>query len=484
MKSLRVLLSCLLVLSSWSVDAASRKKKESIEEISRDVYVWGYPAVFMNQIKEAMLSKTKTPQASINHFLQSTKTPDPFLGHFMSVNPENLYGWAWADLSKEPLVMTHPQITDRFYSIQFVDAYSNVFQTISNNNHGDRAGTFVITPPGWKGPLPDETTQIRASTPEILIIAQTFVHDEKDSHNMVKILSQRHLVPLSSWNKGIQVDTFREAYPEQALKIKRNLAASGLIFYQELQQIIAKNPPATRTEERELERFAPLGIKDKAALEQFTTEIENKKAMERGLFEGERDIQARLASGFGTKINGWSYELKSPPFTEDYLLRAATSQRYLFSSPSDETVQMSLDADSESRQLFSSYRYVLHFEKEDFPPSRNMWSLKVHEMKNKNAEELSRPVASLNDRTAKLKYNMDGSVDILFQREKPATAYRSNWVPLSKNSNFYLVLTMFNPSNIVLNRKYIAPSLTRLDDGGVPKQKVTHTMMAERRVSK
>jgi len=484
MNWLRILLSTILILSSWTVEAASRKKKESTDELSRDAYVWGYPAVLMSQVKKAMLANTKDPQTSINHFRTSPKTPDPFLSPYLTVNPENLYSWAWVDLSNEPLVMTHPAINDRFYSIQLVDAYSNVFQTISNDNQGDRPGTFVITPPGWKGHLPENTTQIRASTPEIFILAQAFVLNLKDTAQLTKILSQRHLVPLSAWNKGVRIDSSRQGYPENSTKLNKNLAANGLEFYQELQEVIAKNAPVTKSDEQELARLTPLGLSNKAALLQFMSLDENRKSMERGLFEGERNIQSRLASGFGPKINGWSYELKSPPFTEDYLLRAATAQRYLFSTPAAEITHMTLDADSESRQLFSSYRYVLHFETEDFPPSQNMWSLKVYEMKNKNTEELARPIATINDRTAKFKYNMDGSVDILFQNAKPPSTYLSNWVPLSKNANFYLVLTMFNPSNTVLNRKYIAPSLTRIDEESVPKQRVTRTMLAEAHVSK
>lgn len=480
MKLLIFLLSGLLMFEAFSPEAmaASRKKKESIDELSRDAYIWGYPAVFMKRAKDAMLAKTKNPQDSLNHFHHAQKVPDPFLGHFVSIHPENLYSWAWVDLSKEPLVMTHPQITDRYYSVQFVDAYSNVFQTISNENHGDKAANFVITSPGWRGHLPEGLTQVRASTPEILILAQTFVQNTKEAGRTAKLTSQRHLIPLSSWNKGIQVDSTSEPYPESPLKISKNLAASGLKFYQDLQRIVAKNPPPTKADGREFERFTPLGLSDDNALKDFMAISENSKSMERGIFEGEREIQSRLASGFGVKINGWGYELKAPPFTEDYLLRAAVSQKNLFSPPAEETVQMTLDADSEARQLFSSYRYILHFEKEDFPPAQNMWSLRVYETKNNNSEEPPRPISAINDRAAQLKYNMDGSMDILLQNEKPVAAQRSNWLPLSNNANFYVVLTIFNPSNMVLNRKYIAPSLNRVDESRPPKQRITHTMMA------
>ncbi|WP_413288980.1 DUF1254 domain-containing protein [Bdellovibrio sp. HCB337] len=480
MKLLMFILGGFLIFNAFSVDtfAASRKKKESIDELSRDAYIWGYPAVYLKHAKEAMLSKTKNPQDAINHFFHSHKVPDPFLGHFVSVHPENLYSWAWVDLSKEPLMMTHPQVGDRYYSVQFVDAFSNVFHVISNDSHGDKPGLFAITPPGWRGSLPEGVIQIRSSTQEILVLSQTFVRDNKEAARIAKLTSQRHLIPLSSWNKGIQVDGVQQQYPEKPLKINRNLAALGLSFYKELHEVIAKNPLPTKADAQELDRFKPLGLNDQTALQTFMGLQENTKSMERGIFEGEREIQSRLATGFGMKINGWAYEMKAPPFTEDFLLRASVSQKNLFSVPADETVQMSLDVDSEARQLFSSYRYVIHFEKEDFPPSQNMWSLRVHEMKSRNSEDVPRPVSFINDRISRLKYNLDGSVDILLSHEKPAESLRSNWLQLSQTSNFYVVLTMFNPNNTVLNRKYIAPSLTRIDENRPPKQRITHTMMA------
>ncbi len=473
-----------LVLSSLTVltltaTAASGKKIDSLEDLSRDAYIWGYPAVYLSKAREAMLSKTKGGLESINHFYHSSKIPDPFVGHFLNVNPENLYSWAWVDLSKEPLIMTHPAISARYYSVQFVDAYSTVFHAISNVNFGEKAGTFILTGPSWKGEAPKDLHQVRASTPEVLIVAQTFVKDAKELSSAAKLASQRQLIPLSSWQKGIQVDTFKGAYPTAPLKISKNIAASGTQFYEELRRVVEKNPPPTQANVKEFNRFKPLGLQDEATLQAALAGETTGKMMEHGLFEGEREIQQRLATGFGARINGWVYELKAPPFTDDYMIRAAASQRYLFSQPPEESVQMALEADSEGRQLTGSYRYVLHFEKDDFPPARYMWSLRVHELKSKNLDDLSRAISFLNDKSSSLKYNMDGSMDLLLQEEKPAKIYRSNWLPITSNANFYVVLTLYNPSNSVLNRKYIAPSLVRVDESTIPKQRVTHTMMAD-----
>lgn len=486
MKARSLFILSTLAFFALSAKGGSGKKVESIEDLGRDAYLWGYSPVYISKAREAMLSKTKAGHDSVNHFYHASKAPDPFLGHFVNVNPENLYGWAWVDLNKEPLVMTHPQISDRYYSVQFVDAYSTVFHVISSTSYGDKAGNFVVTGPGWKGEVPKSLTQVRSSTPEILIVSQTFVRDPKELTKVAKLASQRQLIPLSNWEKGIQTDSFKGEYPTAPLKINKNIAAAGIQFYEELRQTVEKNPPPTKADSKELDRFKSLGLKDSATLENVLKNETTKKLLERGIFEGEREIQERLATGFGVKINGWGYELKAPPFTEDYLLRAATSQRYFFSQPPEESVQMALDSDSEGRQLTGSYRYLLHFEKEDFPPARSMWSLRVHEMKSKNLDDLTKAVSFINDKSSPLKYNMDGSMDILLQEEKPARNYRSNWLSVTSNANFYVVLTLYSPSNSVLNRKYIAPSLVRVEENQIPKQRITHTMMADanERVSK
>lgn len=475
-----------LIFLSLSVGAASGKKIDSLEDLARDAYIWGYPAVHMHNARHDILSKTQAGMNSVNHFFHSSKVPDPFLGQLTAINPENLYSWAWLDLNKEPLVMTQPALPDRYYSVQFVDAYSTVFHTLSSTSQGDKPGAFLITGPEWNGEAPKELKQIRAVTPEILIVAQTFVRNNNDLQKVAKITRQRNLIPFSEWNKGVHTDSFKVTYPTTPLKVNKNLATTGMPFYEELRKIIAINPPPTKADEKELARFTALGLKDGAELQRTLSVPSNHKMMERGIFEGEREIQQRLATGFGTKINGWAYEMKAPAFTEDYSIRAAVAQRYFFSPPPEETIQMILDTDSEGRQLTGAYRYILHFEKDDFPPARSMWSLRVHEMKSKNLDDLTRAISVINDKASSLKSNMDGSMDILLQDAKPAALYRANWLKVSQNANFYVVLTLYNPSNTALNRKYIAPSLTRIDEDSIPKQRITHTMMADatERVSK
>jgi len=476
--------SCLCFFISTPAFAASTGKKDTLEDLSRDAYIWGYPAVLLHETREAMLGKMKNPQQSINHFFHSEKAPNVFFREIIPANTENLYSWAWVDLNKEPLVFTHPVIVDRYYAVHFIDAYSNVFRVVSNSNNSENASLFLLTGPDWKGALPEGAIQIKASTPEVFVFAQTFLRNEKELPQLQKIVAKQQLIPLSDWNKGIQTESFKDGVPVSAFRLKKNLAVIGIEFFEELRQVMARNPAPTSADARELKRFIPLGIQDSSQFAKNTTDAEAYKMIERGLFEGERQIESRIATGFGPKVNGWSYEMKIPPFSDDYLLRAAVAKKSFFSPYPEESVQMTVDMDSEARQLFSSYRYVIHFDSEDLPPAHALWSLRVYDSLTKNLASNPRRHPSLNDRSSNLKFNSDGSVDILVQSEYPGKSEESNWLALSRNANFYITLTAYNPGNTIINRKYIAPSLTRVDENGIPKQKVVHTMMAQQAVSK
>jgi hypothetical protein len=458
--------------------AASGARKETIEDLSRDAYIWGYPAIMMKQARENMLGKTKSPVSSVNHFFPSPKSPDLVLKDFIPANTENKYAWAWVDLSKGPLVLNQPEIKDRYYSVSLVDAFSNVFQVISNSTFGEKSGVFVLTAPDWTGALPEGSTQIKATTPELFVMVQVFVKERKEEPQITRLMKQYQLVSLRDWNAGVRADSFKDTYPAAGLRLQRNLASQGVKFYEELQQVLAKNSVPTKSDREELERFVKLGLSDKSNFGQLLNDPDARGMVERGIFEGEREIESRLATGFGAKVNGWSYEMKSTAFAKDFLLRAAVAKKTLFSVPSTEMMQMTVDVDNEARQLNSSYRYVLHFDEGDFPSARSAWSLRVYESLGKNLVENRRGKTSLNDRNPRLKYNSDGSIDVLVQQDAPDKSEEGNWLELSKNSNFYVVMTVYNPGNLILNRKYIAPSLTRVEDG-LPKQKVVRTMMAQ-----
>ena len=77
------------------------------------------------------------------------------------VNRDTLLTVGWLDLSKGPLVLSVPDFSDRYYSVQFTDPSKNInFAYVGTRATGTQAGSYVITGPGRKGTVPTGMKQI------------------------------------------------------------------------------------------------------------------------------------------------------------------------------------------------------------------------------------------------------------------------------------------------------------------------------------
>lgn len=111
--------------------------------------------------------------------------------------------------------------------------------------------------------------------------------------------------------------------------------------------------------------------------------------------------------------------------------------------------------DSIGNPLSGSQKYVLHFDKDNLPPVKAFWSVIMYNSKSYFADNPLNRYA-IGDRTAGLKYNSDGSLDIYIQHDNPRKDRESNWLP-SPSDNFNLMLRMYVPEDIVLNGEYKIP---------------------------
>ena len=114
----------------------------------------------------------------------------------MAPNRDTLYSIAVLDLRAEPMVLTLPEVTDRYFTYQFLDAWTESFAYVGTRATGGRAGTWVITPPGWDGELPAGADRIEATTPQVFLLGRFLVEDEADIANVTAISGQTSLRPV------------------------------------------------------------------------------------------------------------------------------------------------------------------------------------------------------------------------------------------------------------------------------------------------
>ena len=66
----------------------------------------------------------------------------------VSPNADTLYSLAWLELSDEPVVLSVPEMGERYYLMQLVDAWTNVFAAPGTRTTGNGKGDFAMVGPG------------------------------------------------------------------------------------------------------------------------------------------------------------------------------------------------------------------------------------------------------------------------------------------------------------------------------------------------
>ncbi len=79
---------------------------------------------------------------------------------------------AQLDLSVGALRLEVPETGERYYVLQFVDAWTNNIAYAGTRASGNGAGRFLIVPPGWDGELPEAHVPIQASTAVLSIVGR------------------------------------------------------------------------------------------------------------------------------------------------------------------------------------------------------------------------------------------------------------------------------------------------------------------------
>src|ERR1700693_6648627 len=79
-------------------------------------------------------------------------------------NADTLYTYAWLDVGKEPMVLTIPDMADRYFMMPMLSGWTDVFQSPGTRTTGQRGQNYGITGPGWSGALPAGVTAYKSPT--------------------------------------------------------------------------------------------------------------------------------------------------------------------------------------------------------------------------------------------------------------------------------------------------------------------------------
>ena len=92
----------------------------------------------------------------------------------------------------------------------------------------------------------------------------------------------------------------------------------------------------------------------------------------------------------------------------------------------EDTIYPTAYLDGSGNPLDSAYKYVMHFDKGQLPPTNATWSVSQYKGNFYERNVLDRYAISP---WMPLKFNPDGSLDIYLQADSPGADKESNWLP-------------------------------------------------------
>ena len=116
----------------------------------------------------------------------------------VGVNHDTLATAGWLDLSRGPQVLHVPDMSNRYYSVQFTDPSKNVnFAYVGKRTTGTKAGDYLVSGPGWKGVVPQGMSQISSPNNSVLVLGRVLVESDSDLPTAYGLAKQILLTPLS-----------------------------------------------------------------------------------------------------------------------------------------------------------------------------------------------------------------------------------------------------------------------------------------------
>lgn len=371
-------------------------------------YLYCFPWVYM---PEARWTQTKPSDLQADRFEHVRKLADAEHLSGGAPNNDTLYSRAWVYLKDEPVILSVPEIRDRYYTMEIADFMGDNFAYVGTRATGTKAGNYAITGPGWQGKLPAGVKRLPPSlTPWAAILGRTFVKNEADLKTVHAIQDQYKLTPLSQWGNA-------NTKPPKVPEIWRPLdpKSDPLADWKTINRAMVGVAPASRDAEL-VKSFARIGVGSGIDVE--TQNPSTKRGLARAAVDGRKIIAGAFASGYQQKnVNGWNYP---PPVvgrlspTGDWLLRAVQISAGFLANDPVEAIYLNVSQDAKGQSLSGKNRYVIHFKSGGLPDVKAFWSVTMY---NSQYNLVANPISrySRGDRSG-MKSDADGGLTIYVQK--------------------------------------------------------------------
>jgi hypothetical protein len=430
------------------------------------MYIYGYPLVYsMTETEGFAEGHSSLPvSAPWNEFGYARELLGPETT-FVSPNNDTLYVIAALDLRPGPLVLHVPDTGDRYYVLQFVDAWTNNFAYIGRRATGTAEQRFLLVGPDDDSEAPEDMKVVRAPTGIVTIVGRVQINGAEDAPAVHALQDQFRLTPLSA-----------DAGAPAGVPGPDPRVSEDLRWWETFRVQLAAFPPP-EADEPTLVTAETLGLT--AAESPY---VDPDPALAETLIAGAkagREQIEELVKGGATPASGWTSAMHMFDYNTDYLglgtidarewriddrerayaTRAVAARAGLYGNHGYEADYEIVFVDSDGEQLSGSQRYELRLD--SMPPVDAFWSLTMY-----NVPEfllVDNPIDrySIGDRTRGLQIAKDGSLTIYLQHESPGPGKEANWLPAPRG-DFRPIMRLYQPRPEVISGDYVLPAIRKM----------------------
>jgi hypothetical protein len=438
-------------------------RPDQIRRIAKEAYVYGFPMVDMYRIENTYAVNERSGQylGGWNQIHSIARVFTPADTTVQTPNSDTPYSFLAADLRTEPLVLTVPPIEqNRYYSLQFIDNYTYVFDLIGSRTTGNAGGTYLLAGPAWNGEKPAGIDKVIQSATEFsMVLYRTQLFDPADLDNVKRIQAGYRVEPLSAYEKkpapaaAPPVDFITPLTPDEE--------KTSLDFFKVLNFALKYAP--VKPDEKELrDRFATIGIGPDGDFDPDKLTAEQRKAVQDGMADAWAELgtfqrdQLQTGEVNSGQLFGTAEQLKG-----NYLYRMAGAVLGILGLPGAEAMYFPLTNDSSGAKLDGTGNYTLTFPAGQLPPVKAFWSVTMYKLPQILLAEnpINRYLIN-SPMLPDLLRNPDGRITLYLQHTSPGPEKNANWLPTPAGA-FQMVLRTYWPEPAISDGTWTPPKVVK-----------------------
>jgi hypothetical protein len=361
-------------------------------------------------------------------------------------NLDVAYSEAWVAVDENCyLLVTVPRITDRYFTVQFLNGWGETLANINARVFPDRPyGEFAVSLKGSNVAIPSGAQRIDLPVKYSRVLLRVELGADSDK----AVALQRQFT-----FKAVGTPKLPEIPKTPIFDLEKLPGVEAF----EAAEVALDSEPDTNPGMEKLQanvRAIAKAVKDPAERARVDKSIREHAWPE--------FADAGTLIGHGTIRNNWVRPKVCGAYEDDWLARSCIDYGGIWANVLDEVLYYKGRIDDTDAPLQSDNTYTLTFPKDDLPAKYAKYFWSVIAVDAKHMRVLPNPLNRfLLNNQSKLEYGKDGSLTLYFAPERPNDAPEGNWLPTLGRQNYSLTFRFYGPRGGVAEGIYYPPPLIK-----------------------